>query len=145
VGKIVNGQQTSRQYDHIALDVTNPMQDIGIQEGDVRMESKLPENFRIEETPTIEGDREKEPAKEPEKDREFWIEYGRKLARLEQLEQEKTKPAVEETTEETSPAPEPDPELEPRKAKTVVPQGAASKKDTADEDGQFRIVVGQEK
>ncbi|MHC4335467.1 MAG: hypothetical protein ACYSUV_17215, partial [Planctomycetota bacterium] len=54
VGPIVEGRQTSRQYDHIALDVKSPMFNVGITEGDVRMESKLPEDFRIEETPTIE-------------------------------------------------------------------------------------------
>lgn len=147
VGKIVNGQQTSRQYDHIALDVTNPMQDIGIQEGEVRMESKLPENFRIEETPTIEGDKEKETP-EPKTDTsqaELWMTIGELKAEIKALKESQNKPAVEETTEEARPAPEPDPEPEPRKPKTVVPQGAASKKDVPDEDGQFRIVVGQEK
>ena len=60
VGKVVEGRQTSRQYDHVALDVKNPMfSDVGIEEGSVRMESKLPDNFRIEETPTIEGTEKK--------------------------------------------------------------------------------------
>jgi hypothetical protein len=152
VGPIVEGRQTSRQYDHIALDVKNPMFDVGIEEGAVRMESKLPENFRIEETPTIEGTeskKEKETRKEEmppvtEQDREFWIGYGRNMARLQQLEEankDSPKPAVEETTEEASPEPEPVPEPEPPKAKTIVPLGSKSKKDEPDEDGQFRIKV----
>ena len=149
VGSIVEGRQTSRQYDHLTLDVTNPMfSDVGITEGDVRMESKLPDNFRIEETPTIEGEKKKEePKTQPPDanqtyDKEFWIEYGKNLARLEQLEAEQTKPAVEETTEETSPETEPTPEPSPPKAKTAVPQGSSSKKEDLDEDGVFRIDVG---
>ena len=152
VGAIVEGRQTSRQYDHIALDVKNPMHDVGITKGDVRMESKLPDNFRIEETPTIEGTEKKEapkaqdPAPVPTSDdKEFWIDYGKKLARLEQLETAATKPVVEEPTKEPSPETEPDPEPSPPKAKTIIPQGAASKKEAVDDDGLFRIVAGQEK
>jgi len=148
VGPIVEGLQTSRQYDHIALDVKNPMfSDVGIEKGSVRMESKLPDNFRIEETPSIEGTEKKEtPKPQPTlaetQNKDFWIEYGKKLARLEQLEAEQIKPVVEETTEETSPEKEPAPEPSPPKAKTAIPQGAASKKDDLDEDGMFRIDVG---
>ena len=150
VGKVVEGRQTSRQYNHIVLDAKSPMfADVGIEEGSVRMESKLPDNFRIEETPTIEGDKKEDPKTQPvapqTQDKEFWIEYGKKLARLEQLEAEKNKPVVEETTEETSPETVPSPEPSPPKAKTTVPQGAASKKDGLEEDGVFVIDVAKEK
>lgn len=140
VGPIVEGRQTSRQYDHIALGVNNPMMDVGITKGDVRMEAELPNNFRVEETPTIEGEKQEErpPTPPPAQDREFWIEYGRKLARLEFLEQQSAKPAVEETTEAPRPEPEPIPEPEPPKPKTVVPQGKA-KDDGPDDDGLFRF------
>lgn len=149
VGKVLDGRQTSRQYDHVALEVKNPMfSDVGIEQGSVRMESKLPDNFRIEETPSIEGTEKKEQPKEQpistgdKQDKAFWIEYGKNLARLEQLEELQSKPAVEETAEEPSPETEPTPEPSPPKAKTPVPQGAASKKDALDEDGVFRIDVG---
>lgn len=155
VGKVVDGRQTSRQYDHIALDITNPMLNVGITEGDVRMESKLPENFRIEETPTIEGDKQSSEPVKPAKAESYdpvglGIMIGKMQAEIDALKLEladralvhTNKPAVEEPTEEPRPEPEVTPEPEPLKPKTVVPQGAASKRDTLDEDGQFRIPVG---
>jgi len=118
------------------------------------MESKLPDNFRIEETPTIEGTEKKEVP--PPKTIETYDQVGlgimigelrseiaalnTKIATM--TETDIPKPAVEETTEETSPETEPTPEPSPPKAKTAVPQGAASKKDDLDEDGVFRIDVG---
>jgi hypothetical protein len=146
VGPIVEGRQTSRQYDHIALDVTNPMFNVGIQEGDVRMESKLPENFRIEETPTIEGVKKEElpttPKTEPYEALQLGVIIGELKAEIAALKEQLKKPAVEETTEETRPEPEEITTPEPPKPKTVVPQGSASKKDAPDEDGVFRITVG---
>ena len=146
VGPIVEGRQTSRQYDHIALDVKSPMFDVGIEKGDVRMESKLPENFRIEETPTIEGTEQKKetvPKTEPYDNVALAVMIGELKAEIKQQREEiaslKNKPAVEETTEETRPEPEPIPEQEPPKPKTVVPQGAASKEEALDDDGLFRI------
>ena len=145
VGKVVNGVQTSRQYDHVALDVTPMFEDVGITKGDVRMESKLPQDFRIEETPSIEGEKKEQPAPPPapkEVDKDFWIEYGKKMARLEFLEQQQaaaqTKPAVEEPAEETEPEQEGITEPAPPKPRTVVPQGT-TKREGPDEDGVFKI------
>jgi len=143
VGPIVEGRQTSRQYDHIALDVKSPMFNVGITEGDVRMESKLPDNFRIEETPTIAGEPKKEeptvPKTEPHDNVALAVMIGELRAEIKALKEERTKPAIEETVVETRPEPEVIPEQEPPKPKTVVPQGAASKKEALDEDGVFRI------
>ena len=146
VGKVVNGTQTSRQYDHIALDITNPMFDyVGITKGDVRMESKLPDNFRIEETPTIAGEKKEEqetpvPKTEPYNNIALAVMIGELRAEIAQLKAEKqTKPVAEEPAEETRPEPVAIPEQDPPKPKTVVPQGAALKKDAPDEDGMFRI------
>ena len=144
VGRIIDGRQTSRQYDHFALDVTNPMFDyVGIKKGDVRMESKLPDNFRIEETPTIAGEPKKEeptvPKTEPHDNVALAVMIGELRAEIKALKEERTKPAIEETVVETRPEPEVIPEQEPPKPKTVVPQGAASKKEALDEDGVFRI------
>jgi len=142
VGPIVEGRQTSRQYDHIALDVKNPMFNVGIETGDVRMESKLPDNFRIEETPTIEGIEQKKevvPKTEPYDPVALGIMIGELKAEVSALKEQLTKPAVEETTEEPRPEPVATPELEPPKPKTVVPQGSASKEDGPDEDGLFRF------
>lgn len=147
VGKIVDGRQTSRQYDHIALDVKNPMFDyIGIEKGDVRMESKLPDNFRIEETPTIEGVEKKAevPKTEPYDPISLGMMIGELKAEVASLKKqlEETKPAVEETTEETRPEPETTPEPEPPKPKTVIPQGSAQESEGLEDDGVFRIDVG---
>ena len=158
VGKIVDGRQTSRQYDHLALDVTTPMlTGVGITKGDVRMESKLPENFRVEETPLIQGEKkQEEPAVKPAKaapfnELELAIMVGQMKAELQALRAElaaakaapiSPKPAVEEPAEETEPEPEVTPPPAPRKPKTVVPQGAASKRDVPDEDGMFRVRAG---
>jgi hypothetical protein len=149
VGAIIDGRQTSRQYDHIALDVKSPMFNVGITEGDVRMESKLPDNFRIEETPTIVGtennttDAAKKtvPMTEPYDPIGLAVMIGELKAEVASLkEQLAAKPVAEETVKETRPEPEAEPEPAPPKPKTVVPQGAASKKDAPDEDGVFRIV-----
>jgi hypothetical protein len=144
VGAIVDGRQTSRQYDHIALDVTNPMQDVGITKGDVRMESELPENFRIEETPTIEGDKKEEPVPpktEPYDPLALAVMIGELKSEVTALKAqlaERDKPAAEGPAEETKPEPESVPEPEPPKPKTVVPQGK-SKDDGLDDDGLFRF------
>ena len=150
VGSIVEGRQTSRRYDHIALDVKNPMFDyVGIEKGDVRMESKLPENFRIEETPTIEGTEPKKeapvPKTEPYDPVSLGVMIGELKAEIAALKAEKEKPAVEGTTEETRPEPEPIHEPEPPKPKTVIPQGSAAKEAGPDDDGLFRIVVDRKK
>ena len=149
VGAIVEGRQTSRQYDHIALDVTNPMQDVGITKGDVRMESKLPENFRIEETPTIEGvnnttdDTKKTfPTTQPYDAVGLGIMIGELKAEIAQLKSqlaEQNKPAVQENTEETRPEPEAIPTQAPPKPKTVIPQGSPEENDGLDEDGVFKF------
>jgi len=148
VGKIIDGRQTSRQYDHIALDVTSPMFNVGITEGDVRMESKLPNNFRIEETPTIEGTEQKKetpvavPKSEPHEPIALAVMIGELRAEVASLRAqlaERTKPAAEEPAEEPRPEPAAIPEQEPPKPKTVVPLGAASKREALDEDGVFRI------
>ena len=58
VGKVEDGIQIGRKWDHLALNVTSPMfEDVGVN---VRMESEFPENFRVEETPVIPGDEPKE-------------------------------------------------------------------------------------
>ena len=149
VGPIVEGRQTSRQYDHIALDVTNPMHSVGITEGDVRMESKLPENFRIEETPTIVGDnnttddtKKTVPTTQPYDAVNLGIMIGELKAEIAQLKSqlaEQTKPAVEEPTEETRPEPEAIPKPEPPKPKTTIPQGSAEDTAGLEEDGVFRF------
>lgn len=142
VGKIIDGRQTSRQYDHIALDVTNPMFNVGITEGDVRMESKLPENFRIEETPTIEGEQKKEtpvPKTEPYDPISLGMMIGELRAEVKQLREQLNKPAVEEPTEEPRPEPAAVPEQAPPKPKTVIPQGSAQEEDGPDEDGVFKF------
>ena len=140
VGAIVDSRQTSRQYDHIALDVPRPMPGVGITEGDVRMESKLPDNFRIESTPAIVGDKKEGelPAKvEPYDPVQLGITIGKMQAQIDNLtEQLNTKPVVEETTEETRTEPVATPEQEPPKPKTVIPQGSAED-DGPDEDGLF--------
>ena len=149
LGDIVEGRQTSRHYDHIALDVKSPMFDVGITEGDVRMESKLPDNFRIEETPTIEGEKKEGtlPAKiEPYDPVQLGMTIGKMQAEIDHLkEQLNTKPAVEEPTEETRTVQEVIHEPEPPKPKTVIPQGSAQESDGPDEDGQFRIVMDTRK
>ena len=143
VGAIIDGRQTSRQYDHIALDVTNPMQDVGITKGDVRMESKLPEDFRIEETPTIVGDKKEEavvPKTEPYDPISLGMMIGELRAEVKSLrEQLQTKPAVEEPAEETRPEPAAVPEQEPPKPKTVIPQGSATDDSGPDEDGVYKF------
>ena len=145
VGPIVEGRQTSRQYDHIALDVTNPMHNVGITEGDVRMESKLPENFRIEETPTIAGEKKEEtpavPKTEPYNPIELGIMIGELKAEVKQLREQlnTTKPAAEETAEETRPEPEAVPKPAPLKPKDIIPQGSAQEKSELDDDGVFRF------
>jgi hypothetical protein len=138
VGQIVEGRQTSRKYDHIALDVNNPMQNVGIEKGSVRMESELPDDVRIEETPTIEGEKKEEvPKTEPYDPVSLGIMIGELKAEIKALrEQVSTKPAVEETTEETRPEPETIPPPEPPKPETVVPQSAPQTSET-DDDGQF--------
>jgi hypothetical protein len=149
VGQVVGGVQTSRQYDHIALDVKDPLhKDVGITQGDVRMEAEFPDDFRIEETPSIEGEKKEPqaaPAAQPVQDKEFWIDYGRKMARLELLEQQAQqqavvpeKPVVEENTEEPGPEQEDITVPAPPKPRTVVPRGT-SKKEGPDEDGLFKI------
>ena len=141
VGPIVEGRQTSRQYDHIALDVKSPMFNVGITKGDVRMESKLPENFRIEETPTIVGDKKEEtpvPKTDPYDPVSLGMMIGELKAEVKALrEQLNTKPAAEEPAEETRPEPETIPSTEPPKPKTVIPQGTATEEDGPDEDGLF--------
>ena len=140
VGAIVDGRQTSRQYDHIALDVKSPMFNVGITEGDVRMESKLPDNFRIEETPTIDGDKKEGdlPARiAPYDPVQLGITIGKMQAQIDNLTQQlNAKPAVEETTEEPRTEPAAIPEQAPPKPKTVIPQGSATD-DGPDEDGLF--------
>ena len=142
VGKMVEGRQTSRHYDHIALDVKSPMFNVGIEKGDVRMESKLPENFRIEETPTIVGDKKEEtvPKTDPYDPVSLGVMIGELKAEVKQLrEQLNTKPAVEEPTEETRPEPETIPDQEPPKPKVSIPQGSAKEEDGPEEDGIFRF------
>ncbi len=140
VGAIVEGRQTSRQYDHIALDVKSPMQNVGITEGDVRMESKLPENFRIEETPAIAGEKKEgdlPPKAEPYDPVQLGMTIGKMQAEIDHLkEQLQAKPVVEEPTEAAEAEPDPIPEQAPAKPKTVIPQGSATD-DGPDEDGLF--------
>lgn len=149
VGGIVEGRQRSRQYDHIALDITKPMfQDVGIQKGEVRMESELPDNFRIEETPIIEGEEKKEetppkvPKTTPHNEAELYMIIGEMRAEIKALKEAKeSKPATEEKVEEDRPEAEATPEPPPPKPKMVVPQGSAEEKEGPDEDGVFRIKV----
>ena len=149
VGKVVNGTQTSRQYDHIALDITNPMFDyVGITKGDVRMESKLPEDFRVEETPTIVGEnnttddtKKTIPITEPYNSIELGIMIGELKAEVKQLREQlnTTKPATQEKVEETRPEPEAVPKPAPLKPKDIIPQGSAQEKSELDDDGVFRF------
>lgn len=154
VPKKWEGQYKPRQWDHIAIDEENPMQDIGI-EGSVRMESNFPDDFRIEsESPEISGEKKEGslPAKtEPYDPVALGITIGKMQAQIDSLKEQlaerevKQEPAAPERTEEsvaveTEEATTPD----PPKAKTTIPKGAAQKKDAPDDDGVFRIVVGQE-
>jgi len=144
VPKSWEGDYKPRHYDHIAIDVDNPMQDIGISKGDVRMESKLPEDFRVEETPTIEGEHKEEqpavPKTEPYNPIELGIMIGELKAEVKQLrEQLQTKPATQEKVEETRPEPEDTPKTAPPKPKDIIPQGSAQEKSELDEDGVFRF------
>ena len=153
IGAIVDGRQTSRQYDHIALDVKNPMQNVGIEEGSVRME-ELPENFRIEETPEIIGDKKTEPTlpakTEPFDPVNLGITIGKMQAQIDALnkqiaekeQEKKDSPTQEKQVVEPAAEPEKTTTPDPPKPKTTVPAGASSqKKDGPDEDGRFRIVV----
>ena len=152
VPKSWEGDYKPRHYDHIAIDVDNPMQDIGISKGDVRMESKLPDDFRIEETPEI-SEEVKEgvlPAKtEPYDPVQLGITIGKMQTQIEALtaklaesEAKQTPPAAPERTEEPKAmVPEETTTPDPPKPKTTVPVGAASKRDAPDEDGRFKIVV----
>jgi len=148
VGSIVDGRQTSRQYDHIAIDVIHPMQNdgVGIKEGDMRMETNFPENFRIEETPTIEGEKKEAPPPivpktEPYEPVALALMIGELRAEVAHLKTqlEQNRSTADKIVEENRSEPVSIPEQEPPKPKTVVPQGAASKKDALDEDGVFRI------
>jgi hypothetical protein len=112
------------------------------------MESKLPENFRIEETPTIVGDKKEDPPvpkTEPYDAVALAVMIGELRAEVKApevkalREQLKTKPAVEEPTEETRPEPAAIPEQEPPKPKTVIPQGSAQDESGPDEDGVYKF------
>jgi len=153
VPKKWTGDYKPRQWDHIAIDETNPMQDIGIEKGSVRMESNFPDDFRIEsETPEISGE-PKEGSLPPKAEPYDPVNFGRMIGKLEaeveslrrELAESKATqtpiPAAPERTEEKAAEPEKTTTPDPPKPKTTVPVGAASKKDAPDEDGMFRIVV----
>lgn len=153
VPKHWEGDYKPRHYDHIAVDVPNPMQDIGITKGDVRMEeSKLPSDFRIEETPEI-SEEHKEGTLPPKAVPYDPVNFGRMIGKLEaeveslrkelaESKKPQTSPAAPERTEEPEPAVmEKTSTPDPPKAKTTVPMGATSKKDAPDEDGRFIIRV----
>jgi len=157
VPKKWEGAYKPRQWDHIAIDEKNPMQDIGI-EGSVRMESNFPDDFRIEsETPEISGEKKEGtlPAKTTPYDPvSLGITIGKMQAQIDSLTEQlarksevKQEPAAPERTEdiqepvEREEATTPD----PPKARTTIPKGAAKRDDAPDEDGVFRITVGQEK
>jgi len=154
VPKAWEGDYKPRHYDHIAVDVDNPMQDIGISKGDVRMESNLPEDFRIEETPEISEELKEgvKPAPaEPYDPVNLGITIGKMQAQIDTLTaklaeseaKQTTPPAAPERTEEPEPvAMEETTTPDPPKAKTTVPVGASSrKKDGPDDDGRFVILV----
>lgn len=153
VPKKWEGDYKPRQWDHIAIDENNPMQNIGI-EGSVRMESNFPEDFRIEsETPEISGEpNNKEDSLPPKAVPYDPVNFGRMIGKLEaeveSLRRElaeskatKQEPAAPERTEIKAAEPEETTTPDPPKPKTTVPVGSASKKDGPDEDGIFHIVV----
>jgi hypothetical protein len=141
VGKVEDGIQIGRKWDHLALNVQNPKQEgIGVN---VRMEAELPENFRVEETPEISG--KEAPAETPpaptKEDVQAWVAEAVAEAVAKALEAQK--PAEPERSEEepvTAPEeevkearPEPIPE-------TVLPASAPSKKDEIKEvDGWWEL------
>ena len=64
VGKVENGHQVGRKWDHLALGVDNPMHpDVGVN---VRVEEEFPENFRTEQEAEI-GSEKKAEQRPPEK------------------------------------------------------------------------------
>ena len=128
IGDVVEGAQRGRRYDHLAIDVQNPMHgDIGVN---VRMESEFPDNFRIEQESQI-GEEEpevKETVTTAPTSVTFTDEQFKQLL-------ETIRPAppvvvetkvVEEVTEEVlvepSTPPLPEPRMEPEK---VIPRGTA--------------------
>ena len=129
IGKIKEGVQIGRLYDHLVLDVDRPMHtDVGVN---VRMESELPENYRIEtESEISEVPPEKEEPK-PVEDRGFSEKQLRQLAELVKAmipspPAEPERPEVEATEEvqEAPPAPTLEqPKVEPEKviARSTAP------------------------
>lgn len=149
VPKEWDGDYKPRHWDHIAIDVENPQQNIGIEEGNIRME-ELPETFRIEETPEIAG-KPKETPSEPEEATSPILQLGITIGELkaenkvlrerldaivEQIapKEEKEEPKAQE--EATEPA--------PPKPKVVIPKGAAKAAKETDDDGMIRFTMGQE-
>ena len=128
IGKIEEGIQIGRLYDHLALNVENPMhEDVGVN---VRMEAELPENYRIES----ESEISEAPVKEEPKSREI---TGFNEVQLQQIKDllaplipsppaEPEKPEVQATEEVLEETPEPapqEPKVEPEKviARSTAP------------------------
>lgn len=128
IGKIEEGVQIGRHYDHLVLDVDRPMHtDVGVN---VRMESELPENYRIES----ESEISEALTKEEPKSREI---TGFNEVQLQQIKDllapliptppaEPEKPEVQATEEVLEETPEPapqEPKVEPEKviARSTAP------------------------
>lgn len=147
IGDVVEGFQRGRRYDHIALNVPNPMhEDVGVN---VRMESELPDNFRIEQEAQI-GE-EKEPEKETVETAPTTVtftdeQFKQLLEAIRPIVPEPpvvSETKVEEATKEvqvepSTPTP-PEPRMEPEK---VIPRGTApSEEDYATNDDTVAVSV----
>jgi len=129
IGDVVEGAQRGRRYDHLAIDVHNPMHgDIGVN---VRMESELPDNFRIEQESQIGEEKESEveetvttaPTSVTFTDEQFkqlleTIRPAPPVVSETKVEEEATEAVL---MEPSAPAP-PAPRMEPEK---VIPRGTA--------------------
>jgi hypothetical protein len=143
IGEVVDGVQIGRKWDHLALNVTDPLHDdVGVN---IRMESEFPDNFRTEETPEIPGEEKKEqeptPAAAPaitEDQVKGWITdaMAAVVASQKPKEQEPQEPekTPEEEVEEAKPDPVP---------KEVLPASAPSKDDMegieVQDDGWWKL------
>lgn len=149
IGDLVEDVQRGRKYDHLALNVHNPMhEDVGVN---VRMESELPDNFRIEQEAQIgeeEEPEDKETVKPAPTSVTFTDEQFKQL--LEAIRPVVPEPPVvsetkveEEVIEEVQVEPStpipPEPRMEPEK---VIPRGTApSEADYATNDDTVAVSI----
>ena len=133
IGKIEEGIQIGRLYDHLALNVENPMhEDVGVN---VRMEAELPENYRIESESEISEVEPQEPLK-PREVRFSEEQFKHLTERLDKLESlvsappaEPEKPEVQATEEVLEETPEPTPQEPKVEPKKVIARSTAPSED----------------